>query len=182
MLSAKRTRRWYAVWAKAYEDARREGGTLFISQNAEEDGSCLAFVKEPSRIEGSYDAAKNCSFIRRRGWGGSNIGHYLLDDSGTYTGYDLAANSVNTALGVLTLDFSAGRAVFSRGSGEESGSYVYLFDDGAGEYVGHYEFYAGTTRFAFGLDRERASFCPKGRRAGSTASMTAPRTPSRGRR
>ena len=155
----------YAVWAKAYEDARREGGTLFISQNAEENGSCLAFVKAPSRIEGSYDAAKNALSLGGER-GRIEYGHYLLDDSGTYTGYDLAANSVNTALGVLTLDFSAGRAVFSRGSGEESGSYVYLFDDGAGEYVGHYEFYAGTTRFAFGLDREKGVFLPEGEEGG----------------
>ena len=108
----------YAVWAKPYADARREGGTLFISQNAEENGSCLAFVKAPSRIEGSYDAAKNALSLGGER-GRIEHGHYLLDDSGTYTGYDLAANSVNTALGVLTLDFSAGRAVFSRGSGEE---------------------------------------------------------------
>lgn len=155
----------YAVWAKAYEDACREGGTLLVAHNAEEDGSYLALVKEPSRIEGSYDAAKNALTL-----GGQNgrleHGHYLLDDSGTYTGYDLAANSVNTALGVLTLDFSAGRAVYSHGGREESGSYLYLFDEAAGEYSGHYEFYAGTTRFAFGLDREKGVFLPEGEEGG----------------
>ena len=155
----------YAVWAKAYEDACREGGTLLVAHNAEEDGSYLALVKEPSRIEGSYDAAKNALTL-----GGQNgrleHGHYLLDDSGTYTGYDLAANSVNTALGVLTLDFSAGRAVYSHGGREESGSYLYLFDEEAGEYSGHYEFYAGTTRFAFGLDREKGVFLPEGKEGG----------------
>lgn len=155
----------YAVWAKAYEDACREGGTLLVAHNAEEDGSYLALVKEPSRIEGSYDAAKNALTL-----GGQNgrleHGHYLLDDSGTYTGYDLAANSVNTALGVLTLDFSAGRAVYSHGGREESGSYLYLFDEAAGKYSGHYEFYAGTTRFAFGLDREKGVFLPEGEEGG----------------
>ena len=155
----------YAVWAKAYEDACREGGTLLVAHNTEEDGSYLALVKEPSRIEGSYDAAKNALNL-----GGQNgrleHGHYLLDDSGTYTGYDLAANSVNTALGVLTLDFSAGRAVYSHGGREESGSYLYLFDEAAGEYSGHYEFYAGTTRFAFGLDREKGVFLPEGEEGG----------------
>ena len=155
----------YAVWAKAYEDACREGGTLLVAHNAEEDGSYLALVKEPSRIEGSYDAAKNALTL-----GGQNgrleHGHYLLDDSGTYTGYDLAANSVNTALGVLTLDFLAGRAVYSHGGREESGSYLYLFDEEAGEYSGHYEFYAGTTRFAFGLDREKGVFLPEGKEGG----------------
>ena len=155
----------YAVWAKAYEDACREGGTLLVAHNAEEDGSYLALVKEPSRIEGSYDAAKNALTL-----GGQNgrleHGHYLLDDSGTYTGYDLAANSVNTALGVLTLDFSAGRAVYSHGGREESGSYLYLFDKAAGKYSGHYEFYAGTTRFAFGLDREKGVFLPEGEEGG----------------
>ena len=155
----------YAVWAKAYEDACREGGTLLVAHNAEEDGSYLALVREPSRIEGSYDAAKNALLL-----GGENgrleHGHYLLDDSGTYTGYDLAANSVNTALGVLTLDFSAGRAVYSHGGREESGSYLYLFDEEAGEYSGHYEFYAGTTRFAFGLDREKGVFLPEGKEGG----------------
>ena len=155
----------YAVWAKAYEDACREGGTLLVAHNAEEDGSYLALVKEPSRIEGSYDAAKNALPL-----GGENgrleHGHYLLDDSGTYTGYDLAANSVNTALGVLTLDFSAGRAVYSHGGREEQGSYLYLFDEEAGEYAGHYEFYAGTTRFAFGLDREKGVFLPEGEEGG----------------
>lgn len=122
-------------------------------------------MKEPSRIEGSYDAAKNALTL-----GGQNgrleHGHYLLDDSGTYTGYDLAANSVNTALGVLTLDFSAGRAVYSHGGREESGSYLYLFDEAAGKYSGHYEFYAGTTRFAFGLDREKGVFLPEGEEGG----------------
>ena len=136
-----------------------------VAHNAEEDGSYLALVKEPSRIEGSYDAAKNALLL-----GGENgrleHGHYLLDDSGTYTGYDLAANSVNTALGVLTLDFSAGRAVYSHGGREESGSYLYLFDEEAGEYSGHYEFYAGTTRFAFGLDREKGVFLPEGEEGG----------------
>ena len=155
----------YAVWAKAYEDACREGGTLLVAHNAEEDGSYLALVKEPSRIEGSYDAAKNALTL-----GGQNgrleHGHYLLDDSGTYTGYDLAANSVNTALGVLTLDFSAGRAVYSHGGREEAGSYLYLFDEAAGKYSGHYEFYAGTTRFAFGLDREKGVFLPEGEEGG----------------
>ncbi len=155
----------YAVWAKAYEDACREGGTLLVAHNAEEDGSYLALVKEPSRIEGSYDAAKNALTL-----GGQNgrleHGHYLLDDSGTYTGYDLAANSVNTALGVLTLDFSAGRAVYSHGGREESGSYLYHFDEAAGKYSGHYEFYAGTTRFAFGLDREKGVFLPEGEEGG----------------
>lgn len=155
----------YAVWAKAYEDACREGGTLLVAHNAEEDGSYLALVKEPSRIEGSYDAAKNALTL-----GGQNgrleHGHYLLDDSGTYTGYDLAANSVNTALGVLTLDFSAGRAVYSHGGREESGSYLYLFDEAARKYSGHYEFYAGTTRFAFGLDREKGVFLPEGEEGG----------------
>ena len=155
----------YAVWAKAYEDACREGGTLLVAHNAEEDGSYLALVREPSRIEGSYDAAKNALSL-----GGQNgrleHGHYLFDDSGAYTGYDLAANSVNTALGVLTLDFSAGRAVYSHGGREEQGSYLYLFDEEAGEYVGHYEFYAGTTRFAFGLDREKGVFLPEGEEGG----------------
>ena len=155
----------YAVWAKAYEDACCEGGTLLVAHNAEEDGSYLALVKEPSRIEGSYDAAKNALTL-----GGQNgrleHGHYLLDDSGTYTGYDLAANSVNTALGVLTLDFSAGRAVYSHGGREEAGSYLYLFDEAAGKYSGHYEFYAGTTRFAFGLDREKGVFLPEGEEGG----------------
>ena len=155
----------YAVWAKAYEDACREGGTLLVAHNAEEDGSYLALVKEPSRIEGSYDAAKNALTL-----GGQNgrleHGHYLFDDSGAYTGYDLAANSVNTALGVLTLDFSAGRAVYSHGGREEQGSYLYLFDEEAGEYAGHYEFYAGTTRFAFGLDREKGVFLPEGEEGG----------------
>lgn len=155
----------YAVWAKAYEDACREGGALLVAHNAEEDGSYLALVREPSRIEGSYDAAKNALSL-----GGQNgrleHGHYLFDDSGAYTGYDLAANSVNTALGVLTLDFSAGRAVYSHGGREEQGSYLYLFDEEAGEYVGHYEFYAGTTRFAFGLDREKGVFLPEGEEGG----------------
>ncbi len=155
----------YAVWAKAYEDACREGGTLLVAHNAEEDGSYLALVREPSRIEGSYDAAKNALTL-----GGQNgrleHGHYLFDDSGAYTGYDLAANSVNTALGVLTLDFSAGRAVYSHGGREEQGSYLYLFDEEAGEYAGHYEFYAGTTRFAFGLDREKGVFLPEGEEGG----------------
>lgn len=155
----------YAVWAKAYEDACLEGGTLLVAHNAEEDGSYLALVREPSRIEGSYDAAKNALTL-----GGQNgrleHGHYLFDDSGAYTGYDLAANSVNTALGVLTLDFSAGRAVYSHGGREEQGSYLYLFDEEAGEYAGHYEFYAGTTRFAFGLDREKGVFLPEGEEGG----------------
>ena len=155
----------YAVWAKAYEDACREGGTLLVAHNAEEDGSYLALVREPSRIEGSYDAAKNALTL-----GGQNgrleHGHYLFDDSGAYTGYDLAANSVNTALGVLTLDFSAGRAVYSHGGREEQGSYLYLFDEEEGEYAGHYEFYAGTTRFAFGLDREKGVFLPEGEEGG----------------
>ena len=155
----------YAVWAKAYEDACREGGTLLVAHNAEEDGSYLALVKEPSRIEGSYDAAKNALNLDGQN-GRLEHGHYLLDDSGTYTGYDLAANSVNTALGVLTLDFSAGRAVYSHGGREESGSYLYLFDEAAGEYSGHYEFYAGTTRFAFGLDREKGVFLPEGEEGG----------------
>ena len=155
----------YAVWAKAYEDACREGGTLLVAHNAEEDGSYLALVKEPSRIEGSYDAAKNALNLDGQN-GRLEHGHYLLDDSGTYTGYDLAANSVNTALGVLTLDFLAGRAVYSHGGREESGSYLYLFDEAAGEYSGHYEFYAGTTRFAFGLDREKGVFLPEGEEGG----------------
>ena len=155
----------YAVWAKAYEDARGEGGTLLVAHNAGEDGGFLALVKEPKRLEGSYDAAKNALTLGGER-GRLEHGHYLLDDTGTYTGYDLAANSVNTSLGVLTLDFAAGRATFSRGGSEETGSYVYLFDEEAGEYVGHYEFYAGATRFAFGLDEEKGVFLPEGEEGG----------------
>ena len=155
----------YAVWAKAYRDAHREGGTLLVAYNTEEDGSSLALVREPDRIEGRYDAVRNALTLGGES-GRLEHGHYLLDDSGTYTGYDLAANSVNTSYGVLTLDFAAGRAVFSRGGSEQSGSYVYLFDEATGEYCGHYEFYAGATRFAFAVDKEKGVFVTEGEEGG----------------
>ena len=155
----------YAVWAKAYRDAHREGGTLLVAYNTEEDGSSLALVREPDRIEGRYDAVRNALTLGGES-GRLEHGHYLLDDSGTYTGYDLAANSVNTSYGVLTLDFAAGRAVFSRGGSEQSGSYVYLFDEATGEYCGHYEFYAGAARFAFAVDKEKGVFVTEGEEGG----------------
>ena len=158
----------YAVWAKPYEDAHGEGGTLLVAHNAYEDGSCLALVREPARIEGKYEPSGNALTLGSEK-GRLEHGHYLLDDSGAYTGYDLAANSVNTALGVLTLDFAAGRASYLKGGSEQTGSYVFVFDEAAGEYLGHYEFYAGSERFSFGLDREKGVFLLEGAEKGEYA-------------
>ena len=155
----------YAVWAEPFEDAHGEGGTLYVAVNGYEDGSRLALVREPERVEGKYFASGNALSLGGER-GRLEHGHYLLDDSGSYAGYDLAANSVNTALGVLTLDFSAGRASYSKGGSEQAGSYAFVFDEGAGEYLGYYEFYAGETRFSFGLDKEKGVFVLEGEERG----------------
>ena len=128
-------------------------------------GAAWRSCASPTASRGRYDAVRNALTLGGES-GRLEHGHYLLDDSGTYNSRALRANSVNTSYGVLTLDFAAGRAVFSRGGSEQSGSYVYLFDEATGEYCGHYEFYAGATRFAFAVDKEKGVFVTEGEEGG----------------
>ncbi len=157
---------FYNSWAKRYKNARGVG-FLAVEEYAQNGKHRAVFTSGGEKREGELDDKTNLFTAgevlgRLDGRGG-----FLLDDSGSYTGYGLALNCADAQeYGTLILDFRAGSAAYILGGQRTDGTYEYEWDDTKKSYTGRYFFrQSDGTGFLFVLKKD--TFLREGEENGS---------------
>lgn len=129
----------YGAWAKVYRAARGEG-ELAIAEYGEGIKDAV-YTVNGVKTAGKYDEQANAFEAGAYRGKLDGYGGFLPDDSGEYAGYGLLESGVDEKkYGTLSLDFSAGTALYTLGGERHAGEYVYCYDSANARYTGTYLF------------------------------------------
>lgn len=163
----------YSSWARRYKNARG-GGVLAVEEYAQDGKHRVIFTAGDEKREGELNGETGLFTAgevlgRLDGRGG-----FLLDDSGSYTGYGLALNCADAEeYGTLILDFRTGSAAYLLGGNRIDGEYEYEWDDAQKSYTGRYLIrQSDGTEFLFMLRKD--TFLREGKEKGNYVNLDAP--------